>query len=406
MRKAGVWGLGVVVAATSCALLLGFGIKNRCTKHEWDGFQYRSSCYNDIYALYPFRGLDRGFAPYVDGDGDLDTPDGDLEYPVVTGYFIGAMARAADGGIQFFHLNALGLAAAGIAAAVALALIAPDRRRVLFFALGPSLILYAFHNWDLLAVAAMCIGLWLFARGRDAVTGAMLGLGAAAKLFPGFLIPGLALVRWKQGKTRQARALVIAGVVSFVVLNLPVLVQSPRGWYLAYRFNTERFPNYETSWYMLYRHLGRISPSFWSDTFPRAAALVSLALFAAGLAWLLRAESRRAHMRPWALSFGILLVFLLTGKVYSPQYALWVLPFFALLRLPWPAFVAFTATDAAVWFAISGYFLAAGPPHTGDPSFRLTLVEIAVWVRYGVLGWLLWWTRAHARDEDAVVQTT
>jgi len=399
--------VSAALAATTLALLGGLLLKDRCTTHQWDGYQYRTSCYNDVFALYFFRGLQDRVFPYIHGDGVMDTGgDGDLEYPVVTGYFVGAIAQVVHGGQEFFRANAAGLAAAGLAAAGLLAALARDRRRVFFFALAPAVVLYAFHNWDLLAVAAMVGGLYAFRARADRTAGALLGLGAAAKLFPGLILPALALARWRQrGRPPVGMIAWAAGI--FAAANLPVLLWNPTGWAFAWKFQSTRFPNFETSWYFLYRHLsGLFGGSFWSDTYPRATSVLSGLLFAAGALLLLRAEAKREHQRPYAAAFGLLVIFLLTAKVYSPQYSLWILPFFVLLRMPWYAFAAFAVTDAAVWFAISAYFLAAPPLSAGDPALRLTLTEAAVWVRYAVLAWLLWLSRrAEENVEDLPPQS-
>ena len=389
----------LVVGAMTLSLAVGFAIKDRCTAHVWDGYQYRTSCYNDIYALYSFRGLAEGRFPYVDGDGNDDPPpgeqfdlDGDLEYPVGTGVFIGAMSRLVDGGQAFFRANVVGLAIAGLLSAGMLALLAKDKPRALLFAFGTPVALYAFHNWDLLAVAFMVAGLLAFRARRDAATGLLLGAGAATKLFPGAILPGLALVRWRE-RGRAPVGMIAAAIAAFALFNVPILAINPPGWLFPWRFQSTRFPNFETSWYMIFRHGsggGATAESFWFATYPELTGFLSSVLFLIGLAVLLRAEWKRPFMRPYAVSFGAMLIFLLTAKVYSPQFALWLLPFFVLVRIPWYAFVAFLVTDGAVWTAISAFFLAAG---TEAESSRMLLVEIAVWARYGVLLWLLWLSR-------------
>lgn len=389
----------LVLAAATLSLSLGFALKDRCTVNQWDGFQYRSSCYNDIFALYFFRGFKatdehpHGVFPYIHGDGELETEgDGDLEYPVGTGLFVGGVAQIADDGQSFFRWNAFFLAVAGLLAIALTAALARHPRRTLLFALAPAVVLYAFHNWDLLAVALMTVGLFAFWRRADRLAGVALGLGAAAKVFPGLILPALAVARWRERRSVPWGMVVAAGA-AFAALNFPVLLANPAGWLLPWDFQSTRFPNYETSWYMLYRHLGEVGGGFWWTTFPRLSGLASTALFAGGALWLLRAESRRERIRPYALAFGLLIVFLLTSKVYSPQFALWLLPFFVLVRMPWQSFVAFALTDVAVWVAISSFFLAE-QYGAGDPALRLTLVEVAVWVRYAVLGWMLWLSRS------------
>jgi hypothetical protein len=114
----------------------------------------------------------------------------------------------------------------------------------------------------------------------------------------------------------------------------------------------------------------------------------------------LTAASPRARARPYALAFGAMLIFLLTAKVYSPQFALWLLPFFALVRIPWYGFAAFIVTDAAVWFSISAWFLSQPLVSAGDPDLRFLLLEIAVWTRYAALLFLLWLSRR--ADENVI----
>ncbi|MCA1830989.1 MAG: hypothetical protein LC663_05710, partial [Actinobacteria bacterium] len=99
---------------------------------------------------------------------------------------------------------------------------------------------------------------------------------------------------------------------------------------------------------------------------------------------LLAREARRDEVRPYATSFALLLLFLIPAKVFSPQYALWLLPFFVLVEIPWYLFAAFAISEAAVWFTVSGYLITI-QYHVGDGPFRLALTEIAVFVRAAVL---------------------
>jgi len=398
----------VVVAATLLTLLGGFWIKDRCTTHHWDGYQYRSSCYNDILALYSFRGLGDRF-PYVSGDGDGDPPpgerfdlDGDLEYPVGTGLFVGAIAAMVDDGQSFFRLNALFLAMAALLGTGLLLLMVEDRRRVLFFALGTPLLLYAFHNWDLLAVTLMIGALLAYRETADRSAGLLIGVGAATKLFPGALLPGMVLSRWRERGAAPV-AMIVWAAIGFLTLNLPILLINPPGWLFPWRFQSTRFPNFETSWFMIFEHASggsATADSFWWRTYPELTGYLSGALFVTGLGLLMYAESKRERARPYALAFGAMLIFLLTAKVYSPQFALWLLPFFALVRIPWYGFAAFIVTDAAVWFSISAWFLSQPLVSAGDPDLRFLLLEIAVWTRYAALLFLLWLSRR--ADENVI----
>jgi len=388
--KAGRATVAALVALAALGTLSGaFWLKDRCTRHAWDGFQYRSSCYNDLFALYGQRGLDREPFPYIHGDGHLDDQPGDLEYPVLTGVYVGLVASAVSDGVSFFRWSALGLGLAGLVGFLALVAMASDPRRLAYYGLAPPLFLYAFHNWDLLAVAPFALAMVAFHRRRDGWAGLWIGLGAAAKLYPAVLLPALALARWRNDDEVPIR-LFGATVGSFLAVNLPIFLINPAGWFAPWRFHSQRFPNFETSWYFLYQHLGGSAPEF--DRYARLTSVASGTLFLVAAGVLLWAEARRERVRPFVLAMGFVLLFLLTGKVYSPQYALWLLPLFVVVGMRWFHYVAFAITDVAVWVGISSYFLAR-QYGAGDETFRLLLTEIAVYVRYAVLVWLLWYSR-------------
>jgi hypothetical protein len=62
---------------------------------------------------------------------------------------------------------------------------------------------------------------------------------------------------------------------------------------------------------------------------------------AAGV-WLAR-WAREPDFPAWTFAFPLVVAFLLTNKVYSPQYGLWLLPLFALALPNLPLFIAFQA---------------------------------------------------------------
>jgi uncharacterized membrane protein len=364
-------------------LAAGYALKAPCISGDWsDGKQYRRLCYSDIVPLYGARGLSEDRFPYLDSTAETRAAHQDVEYPAGTGLYFGVVAKTTTTLVSFFNANAVGLALVGIGTAWALASMARDPRRVLLYVLGPPLILYAFHNWDLLAVGFATFALYAFWRGAGGWAGLLLGIGAATKLYPAFLLPALALAAWRRDEKPPWR-MVGSFVLGVAALNVPLLIANFEGWKYPWDFQSSRAPNFETAWFMVFRH---IHPDYagLATWYPNFANVASGVLFLIGAGALIALESRRDRPRPYALGFGILVVFLLTAKVFSPQYALWLLPFFALLRLPLWSYVAFVVTDAAVWISISAYFTAVQYA-SGDPNFRLNVTEVAVWLRYAVL---------------------
>jgi hypothetical protein len=221
----------------------------------------------------------------------------------------------------------------------------------------------------------------------------MLGLGAAAKVFPGLIIPALVLSR--RHETGKISWKMIGGAaVSFVAINVPFAFINTSGWWAPWKFQATRMPNFETSWYNLYRHfvtqLSSFAPTRNYQSFTSYASAGLFVVAAVGLLW---AESRRTTPRPYATSFGILLIWLLTAKVYSPQYALWLLPFFALVEIPWTGFAAFAIADLGVWITVSWFFLSFRPTGVGNEATLAWWLEGMVYARYAVLLVLLWMSR-------------
>ena len=64
-----------------------------------------------------------------------------------------------------------------------------------------------------------------------------------------------------------------------------------------------------------------------------------------------------------AMAFLVVAAFLMTNKVYSPQYVLWLLPLMILARPRWRDWLIFTAGEliyfVAIWWHLGG-FLAPG----------------------------------------------
>jgi uncharacterized membrane protein len=374
-----------LILVTAITLTAGFALKANCTHKPWDGRQWSTSCANDIYLLYYVRGLDkdRSFPPA-------------LEYPAGTDIYVGVANTLSHSDVGFVAVNAVGLALAGFAITAALIAMVAERKPILYFALGPSLVLYAFNNWDLLAVALATAGLLQFRRHRYGWAGLALGLGTAVKLYPALLLPGILLAAWRTTGDEVERRHRLRKVSSTFAIgvglpNALVYLLSARAWGFFWSFQSARFPNPETSWFMVFRHVFPHPSSGLTDAYPTFANVASAALLVLAAALLIRAEARREVPSATALSFGLVIAFLITTKVFSPQYVLWLLPLFVLLELPWYSYAALVLSDLSVWFSVNWYYLTAS--RGGDWNWWLNLLEAAVWARYFVLAWLLWLSR-------------
>ena len=363
-----------------CGILLlgGFALKAQCTSPEgWDGRQYERLCYNDIQALYDGREIDIDKFPYVDGrlrEGQDPLAGGAIEYPVLTGVFMWGGGLLVDDFNDYLRVSALLLAPFGLASAWFLAQMAG--RRALLWAAAPALALYAFHNWDLLAVCAAVAGVWLWWRERLLWAAVALGIGAALKLYPLLLLAPLVLYVLSRQGMRRAALVMGAGLGTLVAVNLPFALINFDGWWATYEFHSNRTANYDSIWI-----LG------WPGLSVGTLNLITLSLTSlfclAALAWGWRRRVETVY--PFLPVAGALVAaFLLWNKVHSPQYTLWLLPFFVLLSVSIWWWVAYALVDLAVYVGVFRWFYEY-LYESRDFTFFKKLMIAGVWGRAALL---------------------
>jgi uncharacterized membrane protein len=229
------------------------------------------------------------------------------------------------------------------------------------FALSPLLIFHAFSNWDLLAMAFASAALWAWARERPVLAGVMIGLGTAAKLYPVFLLVALFLLAVRTKRWAPVVWTAAATVVTWLAVNGPLALAYRYGWEEFYRFSIDRPAERSSIWAVVKTLVSAgDNPSDATYWIPPGIA-VALALVAAllGLAWL--AFNAPLTPRLGQLAFLAVLAFLLTTKVWSPQYSLWLVPLLALARPRWRINVLWQFSEVAVWFATLTLLLGLDP---------------------------------------------
>jgi uncharacterized membrane protein len=363
-------GLGVVLAATLLTLIFGYLLKLPCLTGPWGGRQYTRLCYSDVMALSAIG--EDGAPPAVEAE----------KYPAGTNYLIRLVSLPAESFVSFFNWTVLLWTATALFTSWMLYRLVG--MKALFFAGAPTLLIYGFMNWDLPLVALATVGTAAYLRARDGPAGAFLGLASAVKVpYPGFLVVPFSAWRAHQGRRADARRLAGTALIAWVAVNLPFAAVAPERWFFAFTFNAERRADWDTVWFLLERHL----PLSFSPAVVNLLALVAF-VAACALVWRL-AVLRSPRVEWWTLGFAFLVCYLLTGKVFSPQWTLWLLPWFALVLPNWRLFVAFEAANAAVfvtrflWFArLSG---VGGLPFA---AFEVALIVRAAVLVACVVAWL------------------
>ncbi len=404
---------GLALGMAAAGIVAAFALKFQCVANGWgDGYQYTHLCYNEIQALFGVRGIQDGLLPYRDTA---------FEYPVLTGMFMDLAGRVLRG------LVAIGLAPQNndssylVVSSVMLApfsvgvtlLLRPrvSASRLALWAVGAPTILYTFHNWDILAVFGAAWGLAAFERDRLGLAGGALAVGASAKLYPAFLAPGMVLARWAR-KDRLGSVRMIAGFLAvYAALNVPwiliangppqvspgafpgVDLRDPQanGWLGVWLFHAERSPDIWTIWFWLGdRADGLFLNPWWGGSYRGFVSITSFVLFALATAYaLLHGWKRRNEPQGYpvvGVGLAIVAAFLITSKVYSPQYALWAVPMLVMLDIRVRWVVIYFVSEFAVLVAGFGWFTVFDDP---DPGWR-ALLEVVVVARAAVLCVLYW----------------
>ncbi|MGW2742721.1 glycosyltransferase family 87 protein [Streptomyces sp. NPDC001450] len=362
-----------VVALVAIGMFaLGLVQKAPCYHSAWffgASSQYTHACYSDIPHLYQGRGFADGLVPYFDKlPGDMDY----LEYPVLTGVFmeVAAWLTPGSGTIQhqeqwYWFVNAGMLMAC--AAAIAVCVARTHRRRPwdgLLVALAPAFALTATINWDLLAVALTAAAMLMWSRGRALAFGVLLGLATAAKLYPVFLLGPLLVLCWRAGKWREFFQAVGGAVVAWLVVNLPVMLFAFQGWSKFYTFSHDRGVDFGSFW-LIWAQNSSNPPT---TDFVNTAATVLVVLCFLGIAALTLTAPRRPRFAQ--LAFLMVAAFIVTNKVYSPQYVLWLVPLAVLARPKWRDFLIWQACEVAYFLGIWMYlaYTTSGDAHKGLPT--------------------------------------
>lgn len=372
--------LRVVLLMAVAVLALGWLGKAACLQQyappegglalDWrNNRQYVALCYADPVPLYRIEGLGAGAFPYRDPWPGTEADPRYSEYPVLTGLFQWANARLAEGWlwlaerfplwpsglpeVVYFDLSAVWLSFAWLVAVWAVHTLRPARPwDAALVALSPLALVHALTGPDALAVAGTAAALVALARGRSVLAGAFLGLAGAFGFFPLLLLLPVALVAARRGTGATAVRTAGAAVLTWAVVNAPVALAFPRGWSEFFRLQWERPADVDSLWFAVASYAGRPAPAGTAFTLTSIAAFLACCVGIAVLTWRAPRPPRLA-----SLTFLLMAALLLTGKAWSPQWSLWLVPL-AVLALPrWRLVLAWMAVDALVWVPRMFYFL-------------------------------------------------
>ena len=182
-----------------------------------------------------------------------------------------------------------------------------------YYALAPAVIGSLFINWDLWAIPTMLLAIYWFDRSKYDYSAIALGISVATKFFPVLLLIPILVIAARAGRSPIRYLSIFTG--TWLAVNLPVALTTPTGWWHFYKFNMERGPDWGSIWNSLQIF------GFTSGNTNFLALLGTLAILSWVVVYLFGLKTTPQLSE---ISFIVFASALILGKVYSPQYVLWL----------------------------------------------------------------------------------
>ena len=375
-----------LIALAILASLLSFAKFSPCISTDWETpGQYVHACYSDLPALYGERGLNKGEWAYSNGDASV-------EYPVVTGAIMWAIAKiipTGDNALQnYFYANIFFLALLFIFISLIVAKMRPEFAYLT--PLAPAAIASLYINWDLWAIISMLGAIYWFDRKKLDLSALALGLSISTKFMPIFLLLPIAFIFLRRNQISGALRYLLITAATFAAINLPVYLTTPEGWLRFYQLNLSRGSDWGSLWYAftaLGLNLANLN---------YLSILVLLAAFAAIIIYILELRNIPSLA---SLGFIVLASVMVASKVYSPQYVLWLTPLAVIALIDkrdLHAFWIWQGAEVIYHFAIWQHLATVTGATFGLPLYGYALITllriaatiylIAIFVRRGLAG--------------------
>jgi hypothetical protein len=308
--------------------------------------------YSDILWLYDRDRLWLHPLPYIDYA---------LEYPVGIGALSWVFSFAPGGRAGYYLTTVVLLTLAGLATIWSGRAVAGSNPWLL--AGAPALLLYTALNWDIVAILFLVAALVAVSRNRPGWGGVSLAVAAWTKFFPLIAVPVVAIWYWRGRRWRELWRFSAAFGASSLLVNGPFAIQYSAGrwhlrdaWLYFFRFNQAR-----TSEGSLWNALAQSGLRLGTNTINQLSALLLLAGLAIVALAVWRAANRVAPATLLSLStLGLLSWWFAINKVYSPQYALWLVALLALCGAPIWLGVAFALADLFYFGAVLAVVVQQG----------------------------------------------
>lgn len=204
------------------------------------------------------------------------------------------------------------------------------------------------QQYDIFPAVLTLLAIYFFWRDRTALAWVFLALGTMTKIYPAVIAPIFLVYYLRNREYRKiSRGIISFAAVSLLIL-LPFLITGPANLLSLYNYHAERGVQMESTYASFLEladklGLAQASTQFafgsWNltggaATFLADASTPLLVLLLLAVYWLIyrRADTHRIDIADiGAFSLLAIVITLITSKVLSPQYLIWLIPLLPLL---------------------------------------------------------------------------
>jgi uncharacterized membrane protein len=211
---------------------------------------------------------------------------------------------------------------------------------------------------DIIPAIITLIALYFFIKGHHKTAFVFLAIGTCIKFYPVILVPLFLIYLWKNQQIRK----IFTGIASFaitgLIIILPALILSTEGLWHSLTYHAERGLQIESTYASILElcYSFGIIPLEFEDSYGSTNLISTLADNIANISFVfivlgllavywffykrLKNTPCRENTNPLhdydkgsiiVYSIITILIFILTNKVFSPQYIIWLLPFIVLI---------------------------------------------------------------------------
>lgn len=243
-----------------------------------------------------------------------------IEYPAISGLIVWLLTfitpQTGNPILNYFTINVVINAALFATTAYYVRKLA-DNKNTYLYILAPAVVMALNLNWDLWAMVPMLAAIYLFEKRKYNVSSILLAVSIAAKFFPVVLLLPIAIFMYKDKNIKGYTKYIAITAITWLLINLPVMIISFEGWKYFYDFSFHRILG-EGSFYSIFYKLGLFV------TIPNLVYyILNISVFGILIAWII---SSKVNVPLSTTAYFTIFAFTIFGKQYSMQYVLWLAP--------------------------------------------------------------------------------